>query len=64
VAAVCIRRLTPSEAVLAGSSFRGHATSTDSTVPWLYASDGAALADKLERIGVLEPAPQQPEIEA
>jgi phosphatidate phosphatase APP1 len=64
VAAVCIRRLTPSEAVLAGSSFRGHATSADSTAPWLYGSDGAGLADKLERIGLLDPAPQQPEIEA
>jgi phosphatidate phosphatase APP1 len=64
VAAVCIRRLTPSEAVLAGSSFRGHPTPTDSTVPWLYASDGAGLADQLERIGLLDPAPQQPEIEA
>ena len=51
VAAVCIRQLTPSEAVLAGSSFRGHSTSGDSTVPWLYASDGAGLADKLERLG-------------
>jgi hypothetical protein len=33
-------------------------------VPWLYASDGAGLADKLEQIGLLEQAPQQPEIEA
>jgi phosphatidate phosphatase APP1 len=64
VSAVGIRRLTPSESVLAGSSFRGHARTGDSTVPWLYASDGAGLADKLERIGLLEPAPQQPEIEA
>jgi phosphatidate phosphatase APP1 len=64
VAAVCIRRLTPGEAVLAGSSFRGHARTRDSTVPWLHASDGAGLADKLERIGMLEPAPQQPEIKA
>jgi phosphatidate phosphatase APP1 len=64
VSAVCIRRLTPSEAVLAGSSFRGHTRPGDSTVPWLYASDGAGLADQLERIGLLEPAPQQPEIEA
>jgi phosphatidate phosphatase APP1 len=64
ISAVCIRRLTPSEAVLAGSSFRGHTTSGDSTAPWLYASDGAGLADQLERIGLLDPAPQQPEIEA
>ncbi|MET0993930.1 MAG: phosphatase domain-containing protein, partial [Mycobacterium sp.] len=64
VAAVCIRQLTPSEAVLAGSSFRGHPTSRDSTVPWLYASDGAGLADQLERLGLLDTAPHQPEIEA
>jgi phosphatidate phosphatase APP1 len=64
VAAVCVRQLTPSEAVLAGSSFRGHPTSGDSSVPWLYASDGAGLAEQLERIGMLDPAPQQPEIEA
>jgi phosphatidate phosphatase APP1 len=64
VSAVCIRRLTPSEAVLAGSSFRGHTRTGDSTVPWLYGSDGAGMAEKLERIGLLEPAPQQPEIEA
>jgi phosphatidate phosphatase APP1 len=63
-AAVCIRRLSASEAVLAGSSFRGHASTSDSTVPWLYASDGAGLADRLESLGLLEPAPQQPEIEA
>jgi phosphatidate phosphatase APP1 len=64
VAAVCIRRLSPSEAVLAGSSFRGHARTGDTTAPWLYASDGAGLADKLEHLGLLDPAPQQPEIEA
>jgi hypothetical protein len=33
-------------------------------VPWLYASDGAGLADQLEALGLLAPAPQQPEIEA
>jgi phosphatidate phosphatase APP1 len=62
--AVCIRRLTPSEAVLAGSSFRGHPRAGNSTVSWLYASDGAGLADRLERIDLLNPAPQQPEVEA
>ena len=53
VAAVCIRQLTPSEAVLAGSSLRERAPSNGSRVPWLYASDGAALADQLEQIGFL-----------
>jgi hypothetical protein len=46
---VRIRRLAPSETLLAGSSFRAHPSSGDSTVPWLYASDGAGLVDKLER---------------
>jgi phosphatidate phosphatase APP1 len=64
VAAVCIRQLTPGEAVLAGSSLRERAPSTDSPVPWLYASDGAGLADKLEGIGLLDPAAQQPEVRA
>jgi phosphatidate phosphatase APP1 len=64
VAAVCIRQLTPGEAVLAGSSLRERAPSDGSPVPWLYASDGAGLADKLEEIGFLEPAAQQPEVRA
>jgi phosphatidate phosphatase APP1 len=64
VAAVCIRQLTPGEAVLAGSSLREKAPSTGSPVPWLYASDGAGLADKLEGISLLDPAAQQPEVRA
>jgi phosphatidate phosphatase APP1 len=64
VRAVCIRQLTPGEAVLAGSNWRGHASSSDSPVPWIYAPDGAGLADRLENIGLLESAPQQPEVEA
>ena len=31
-------------------------------MPWLEASDGAGLADKLEEIGLLDPAPQQLEV--
>ena len=66
VAAVCIRQLSPGEAVLAGSTLRDSdkAPSNGSSVPWLYAPDGAGLADKLEGIGLLEPAPQQPEVRA
>ncbi len=66
VVAVCIRQLTPGEAVLAGSTLRDpdKAPSNGSTVPWLHAPDGAELADKLERIGLLDPAPQQPEVRA
>jgi phosphatidate phosphatase APP1 len=66
VAAVCIRQLSPGEAVLAGSTLResDKAPSNGSPVPWLYAPDGAGLADKLEGIGLLDPAPQQPEVRA
>jgi phosphatidate phosphatase APP1 len=52
VAAVCIRQLSPSEAVLAGGR---------STVPgdlvgsahWLYSPDGAGLSEQLTALGVL-----------
>jgi phosphatidate phosphatase APP1 len=66
VAAVCIRQLSPGEAVLAGSTLRDtdKAPSSGSSVPWVYAPDGAGLADKLEGIGLLDPAPQQPEVRA
>jgi phosphatidate phosphatase APP1 len=63
VRAVCIRQLSPSEAVLAGSSGRDHPVSTPD-VPWLEAPDGAGLAEKLEDLGLLEEAAQQPEVEA
>jgi phosphatidate phosphatase APP1 len=62
--AVCIRQLTPGEAVLAGSSLRERQPADASPVPWLYASDGAGLAERLEDIGLLEPAAKQPEVEA
>ena len=53
--------------MLAGSSLRERAPSNGSGVPWLYAPDGAALADKLERIGFLSEVasqPKQPEVQA
>jgi phosphatidate phosphatase APP1 len=55
VAAVCIRQLTPGEAVLAGSSLRESPRPEGSPVPWLYAHDGAGLAQQLEELGVLPP---------
>jgi phosphatidate phosphatase APP1 len=66
VTAVCIRQLSPSEAVLAGGSLREKAPSNGSQVPWLYAPDGAALADRLEGIGLLTEVaqPKQPEVKA
>jgi phosphatidate phosphatase APP1 len=53
VVAVCIRQLTPGEAVLAGSSRRESPSSEGSQVPWLHAYDGAGLGRQLESIGVL-----------
>ena len=55
--AVCIRQLTPGEAVLAGSSLRDLIERPTTLVPWLYAPDGAGLADELERIGLLQTRP-------
>jgi phosphatidate phosphatase APP1 len=55
VVAVCIRQLTPGEAVLAGSSLRESPRPEGSPVPWLYAHDGAGLAQQLEELGVLPP---------
>ena len=55
VVAVCIRQLTPGEAVLAGSSLRESPSPEGSQVPWLYAHDGAGLARQLEELGVLPP---------
>ncbi len=60
VVAVCIRQLTPGEAVLAGA--RRHVRRDGSDVPWFYAYDGAGLAEQLEAAGLLGDAPQQPEV--
>jgi phosphatidate phosphatase APP1 len=52
VAAVAIRQLSPSEAVLAGGrSKSGHERAA--LVPWVYAPDGASLSKNLSTIGVL-----------
>jgi phosphatidate phosphatase APP1 len=64
VVAVCIRQLTPGEAVLAGGGNRRHTRRDGSKVPWFYAYDGAGLAEQLEDAGLLGDAPQQPEVEA
>jgi phosphatidate phosphatase APP1 len=64
VLAVCIRQLTPGEAVLAGSSMRTHRDTGPSPVPWTYAPDGAAFARELDRLGILRDTEHQPEAEA
>jgi len=60
VLAVCIRQLTPGEAVLAGA--RAQVRRDGSDVPWFYGYDGAGLAEQLEEAGLLRDSPQQPEI--
>lgn len=64
VTAVCIRQLSPGEAVLAGSARRprGAASPEASNVPWVYASDGAGFVEELDRVGLLAREPQQPEV--
>lgn len=52
VAGVAIRRLSPTEAMLAG----GRTTVNDhsaSRIPWVTGDDGAALTERLEDVGVL-----------
>jgi phosphatidate phosphatase APP1 len=61
VTAVCIRQLTPGEAVLAGSSLKSRSPGRISSVPWVYASDGAGLAARLESLGLLPARARQPE---
>lgn len=51
VVAIAIRRLSPSEAVLAGG--RRHSDHSDNPVPWAHAPDGAGLAERLTELGVL-----------
>ena len=64
VKAVCIRQLSPGEAVLAGSTRRPRGTNEGGeAAPWVYAFDGAGLAEKLDGIGLLDREPQQREVD-
>jgi phosphatidate phosphatase APP1 len=63
VAAVCIRQLTPGEAVLAGSTLRESNAAAISKATWLYASDGAGLSGQLADLGLITHE-QQPEVRA
>ena len=53
VAAVCIRQLSPSEAVFAGGRSSLGDDATPSGIPWLYAPDGAGLSELLSGAGIL-----------
>lgn len=66
VAAVCIRQLTPGEAVLAGAAAlnreAGAAALTQAT--WLYGNDGSELATQLSKLGLIPKIRSQPEVRA
>ena len=51
VRAVAIRQLSASEAVLAGGRSKAEENGSSSGVPWVYAPDGAGLADQLAAAG-------------
>jgi phosphatidate phosphatase APP1 len=66
VAAVAIRQLSTSEAVLAGGRSKASDRVSTTSVPWVYAPDGAGLAQQLANLGLLpggeppiEPSPEQ-----
>lgn len=63
VEAIVIRQLTPSEAVLAGGRSEEMMGSTPGT-PWIYEPDGAQIAAKLEKLGLLPPARADSQISA
>ncbi len=53
VAAIAIRQLSPSEAVLAGGRSKAEDMSEKSQALWVYAPDGAGLAKQLRAAGLL-----------
>jgi len=53
VAAIAIRQLSPSEAVLAGGRRTAAESGSASSVPWFGAPDGAGLSDQLVAAGLL-----------
>jgi len=53
VAAVAIRQLSTSEAVLAGGRSRAVSEGTDDDALWIFAPDGAGLAEQLADAGIL-----------
>jgi phosphatidate phosphatase APP1 len=53
VAAVAIRQLSTSEAVLAGGRSRAADNEQDTGTAWVFAPDGAGLLDQLKKTGIL-----------
>lgn len=54
VAAVAIRQLSTSQAVLAGGRSKARLHRSTSGVPWVYGPDGATLRGELRRVGILK----------
>ena len=63
VVAVCIRQLSPGQAMLAGSAGKTHAAPSNSAVPWLYGPDGSIFVEKLKELGLLVDNEKQPTVE-
>jgi phosphatidate phosphatase APP1 len=55
VAAVAIRQLSPSEAVLAGGRSRSGDAASETAARWVYSPDGAGLLEQLTEVGILDP---------
>ncbi|MEO7123894.1 MAG: phosphatase domain-containing protein, partial [Lacisediminihabitans sp.] len=55
IGAVAIRQLSNSEAVLAGGRSRADERSEKHSIRWIYAPDGAGLADQMSDAGILPP---------
>jgi phosphatidate phosphatase APP1 len=53
VAAIAIRQLSPGEAVLAGGRSRTADNKKEGATPWVFAPDGAGLAEQLTDFGLL-----------
>jgi phosphatidate phosphatase APP1 len=53
VTAVCIRQLSPGEAVLAGGRSGTEEPTVNAAAPWLAAPDGAGLSEQLENLSLL-----------
>ena len=53
VSAIAIRQLSTSEAVLAGGRSKAAAEGTDDSALWVFAPDGAGLAEQLSENGIL-----------
>lgn len=53
VAAVCIRQLSPGQAVFAGGRRTVAEQLTDGSTRWLFAPDGAGLSGQLTELGIL-----------